>query len=84
MLARALNELAGTDLTHDLPAIRAPITVVYASSDRRLAPALDRDFARAYAPAHGARLIRIDGSGHMIMFDQPARFAAEVRAFLAR
>jgi len=83
-VARTMNELAAIDLTPSLPGIRAPMTVVYASFDRRAATALDRTFARAYAGARGARFVRIDGSGHMLMLDQPERFAAAVRAFLTR
>ena len=81
---RAMRELAVTDLAADLPRIRAPLTVVYASSDRQANAAIDRQFARAYASARGARLIRIDGSGHMVMLDQPARFRSELAAFLRR
>jgi N-formylmaleamate deformylase len=84
VVARATNELVVIDLTSDLPRIRAPITVAYASPDRRAAAALDRVFARAYAGARNARLVRIDDSGHMVMFDQPARLASAVRTFLAR
>ena len=47
------------------------------------APAVDRAFATAFAPVRGARLVRIDGSGHMIMLDQPARFGRTLREFLA-
>jgi N-formylmaleamate deformylase len=84
VVARAMNELAAIDLTGTLPRIRAPMTVAYASLDRRAAAALDRVFARAYAGARGVRLVRIDNSGHMVMLDQPGRLAAAMRAFLAR
>jgi len=84
VVARTMNELATIDLTGTLPSIRAPMTIAYASWDRRAAAALDRTFARAYAGARGARFVRIDGSGHMVMLDQPARFAAAVRTFLTR
>jgi pimeloyl-ACP methyl ester carboxylesterase len=82
VVARATHELAVTDLTPELPRIAAPLTVVYASPEPRQTPRLDREYAGAYAPRRGARLVRIDRSGHMIMFDQPARFHAELRAFL--
>ena len=84
VVARAMHELATIDLTRELARIRAPLTVVYASPDRRAGAAIDRTFSAAYAGARGARLVRIDGSGHMIMFDQPARFQAELRDFLRR
>jgi N-formylmaleamate deformylase len=84
VVARATHELATTDLTPTLPAIRAPLTIVYAVPDRVTQAAIDRSFAGAYARAPGAHLIRIEGSGHMVMQDQPARFRAALREFLAR
>lgn len=84
VVGRAMSELSNTDLTPQLPRIRAPLTVVYAVSDPRGRAAVDRSFAAAYAPARGARLIRIDHSGHMVMFDQAAPFQRAMRAFLTR
>lgn len=82
VVARAMDELAAIDLTPQLPRIAAPLTVVYASPTPQARAVLDRDFARAYAPARSKRLVRIDGSGHMVMLDQPARFQVALRAFL--
>jgi N-formylmaleamate deformylase len=82
--ARVTRELMRTDMTAQLSRIRVAMAVVYASPDPRAAAALDRQFARAYAPARNARLMRIDGSGHMVMLDQPARFRAALRGFLGR
>jgi len=82
VVGRAMRELATLDLAPRLGRIRAPFTVVYASPDERAADALDRAFRDAYASVRSARLVRIDGSGHMIMFDQPARFRDAVRGFL--
>ena len=84
VVGRAMRELATTDLTRELPRIRAPLTVVYASPDERAQAALDRTFEDAYDTARNARLVRIDDSGHMVMFGRPERFREEVRAFLAR
>jgi pimeloyl-ACP methyl ester carboxylesterase len=83
VVARATHDLALTDLTAALPRIRAPLTVVYACAEPSLCPGLDRSFAEAYAGDPAAHLVRIDGSGHLIMADQPARFAVALRAFLA-
>jgi pimeloyl-ACP methyl ester carboxylesterase len=82
--ARAMHELAATNMTGELPRIRVPFTVVYASPDPRANAVIDRNFTRAYAPARAARLVRVDHSGHMVMQDQPARFQAALRDFLAR
>lgn len=84
VVARAMQELAALDLTADLPRLAAPLTVVYANRDERSRARTDAAYASAYAGARNAELVRIDGSGHMIMFDQPARLAQAVRAFLAR
>ena len=82
VVARAMHELARIDLSADLRRLRAPLTVVYASPDRRAQAAVDGSFAGAYSAA-GARLVRIDNSGHMIMLDQPVRFRQALNDFLA-
>jgi len=84
VVGRAMNELAAIDLTGRLPAIRAPLTVVYAAQSARLGPAADRRYRRVYAGARSARFVRIDNSGHMIMVDQPERLQEAVRDFLDR
>lgn len=84
VVARASHELALIDLGPELPRIRAPLTVIYASPDPQARSATDRTYADAYREKHGARLVRIDNSGHMIMDDQPERFRAELRAFLGQ
>lgn len=84
VVGRAMNELAALDLTDRLPEIHAPLTIVYASPGAGMGPATDRRFHRAYAEAHDPRFVRIDGSGHMIMFDQPGRLEAAIRDFLGR
>jgi pimeloyl-ACP methyl ester carboxylesterase len=80
--ARATHELALTDLTPELPRIAAPLTVVYASLDPSRRAADDARYRVAYRGKRGVRLVRIDDSGHMIMYDQPARFRDAVKAFL--
>ena len=84
VVGRALHDLALTNLSAELSRIRAPFTVVYAVSDPRARPAIDRSFQRAYAAAPRVRLVRIEGSGHMVMLDQPARFRAAMAEFLSR
>ena len=82
VIARTMNELAAMDLTGRLPNIRVPLTIAYASPGAGAGPTVDRRFRQAYAGARGPRFVRIDGSGHMIMFDQPARLEAAIRDFL--
>ena len=82
VVARAMHDLGTINLTADLPRLRAPLTVVYAAPNPETRASVQRAFADAYRGARGARLVRIDDSGHMIMADQPARFAREMRDFL--
>jgi pimeloyl-ACP methyl ester carboxylesterase len=82
VVGRALEELAATDLTTELPRIRAPITVVYAVPGQSLRAETDARFAAAYRGRPGTHLVRIDDSGHMIMFDQPAKMRAAMEEFL--
>ena len=85
VVGRSLEELLSTDLTPELPRIAAPLTVVYACP-RTLAftcSGIGRTFSKAYARRPGTRLVRVDGSGHSIMLDQPGKFQAALKAFLA-
>jgi len=84
VVGRAMHELSSLDLTADLPRIRVPLTVVYASPNERSRARYEASYTSAYAGARGAELVRIDGSGHMIMYDQPARLHQAIREFLAR
>ncbi|HWH23198.1 MAG TPA: alpha/beta hydrolase [Allosphingosinicella sp.] len=86
VVARAMHELALTDLAPELPKIGVPMTVLFASpaagtpEHARIAA----NYRSAYAGAKGAKLKAVPDSGHMIMYDQPERFRAELKAFLAR
>jgi pimeloyl-ACP methyl ester carboxylesterase len=83
--ARAFHELIVTDLRPELPRIAAPVTVLYVNppGSPMTAAQMEAGYAAAYAGLKAAKLTRIDDSRHFIMFDQPDRFAAEVRSFLA-
>jgi N-formylmaleamate deformylase len=82
VVARAMHDLGTIDLTGDLPRLRAPLTVVYAVRNQEAAAATGRAFADAYRGARGARLVPVPDSGHLIMVDQPGRFAKALREFL--
>ena len=82
LVGRALHDLARIDMTNRLAAIRAPLTIVYGAPDPQARAAIERTFTSAYGRARGARLVRIDGAGHMVMLDQPTRFNAALRDFL--
>ena len=82
--ASAFRELIATDLTPELPRITAPLTVLYVkfNDPRMTVDMVDGIYRAAFANRPGTVLKRIDDSAHFIMLDQPARFAAEVNAFL--
>lgn len=83
VIARALTELAHTDLAPQLPRMAVPMRIVYAvpgDADGRAA-AIQR-YRAAYAGVRTASLLPIGPSGHMVMADQPAAFAQALRTFL--
>lgn len=83
VIADALDELAALDLTPRLPTIRQPITVVPAiPADPDTAGAFLARARSAWRSAPTARIVPIRPSGHMVMLDQPAKFADAVRGFL--
>ena len=84
-MASAIREVMTTDLRPGLAAMTTPVWVVYAADADGGAPAAMADgvWGREYATLPGARMVRVDGSRHFIMADQPARFAAIVDQFLA-
>ena len=82
--ARAYRELIVTNLIPELPKITVPVTVLYVQpASVPIAPAqFDAGYKAAYAPLRNLQLKRIDDSAHFIMWDQPQRFQAEMKAFL--
>ncbi|WP_292098810.1 alpha/beta hydrolase [Brevundimonas sp.] len=84
-MAAAIREVMTTDLRPGLAAMTTPVWAIYASDADGGAPAAGADavWGREFAPLPGVRLIRVDGSRHFIMADQPARFAELVDQFLA-
>lgn len=84
-LASAIREVMTTDLRPGLAAMTTPVWAVYAADADGGAPAAmaDATWGREYSTLPGVRLIRVDGSRHFIMADQPVRFAAIVDQFLA-
>lgn len=82
--ASAFRELIVTDLRPELGRITAPTTVLYVrfNDPRMTNDMVDGIYRASFATLPGATLTRIDDSAHFIMLDQPARFAAEVNAFL--
>ena len=81
-VGEALVEDATTDVRSDLPAIKQPVTVLYAVSSPANKGMADGLYSEAYKGLAGVKLVGVDNSEHFIMLDQPERFAAAVEAFL--
>lgn len=84
-MAAAIRDVMTTDLRPGLAAMTTPVWAIYAAdADGGPPPAMaDGLWTREYAGLPGVRLIRVDGSRHFIMADQPERFAELVDRFLA-
>lgn len=82
--AQAFHELIVTDLGPELPNVTAPVKVLYVTpagipfTDEQI----DGFYKMVYAPLKQVELVRIPGSAHFIMYDNPARFVEELKAFL--
>ncbi len=83
-LATAIREVMTTDARPGLAAMTVPVTALYASDADGGAPAAMADavWTREYTALPGVKLIRVDGSRHFIMADQPEAFAGRVDDFL--
>lgn len=81
--AQAMYEVMTTDMRGEVANVETPITVVYAY-DAAMGPEamIDGFYRSQYAPAPHVNFVRVDGSYHFIMFDQPAAFEAAVADFL--
>lgn len=83
-LATAIREVMTTDARPGLAAMTTPVTALYAADADGGAPAAMADamWGREYAALPGVKLVRVDGSRHFIMADQPETFAGLVEVFL--
>ena len=84
-MASAIREVMITDLRPGLATMTTPVWAIYAADADGGAPAemAEALWSREYASLPAVRLVRVDGSRHFVMADQPARFAAIVDGFLA-
>lgn len=84
-LAQSLYEVMTLDLRPRLPAITAPVTVVYGWSRDDASPRAHVDglFRQSFAGLRTpASFERIEGAEHMVMIDRPAPFMEAVDRFL--
>jgi len=83
VVAQAMYDDMVTDMRPRLKDITVPVTVLYPQDDRLLPAAqANKMYAESYAGTGKLTLVRIPGSYHFIMQDQPARFRAELERFL--
>ncbi|WP_395942712.1 alpha/beta fold hydrolase [Brevundimonas sp.] len=84
-LAAAMRDVIVTDARPGLAAMTTPTIALYAADADGGAPAAlaEATWTREWAGLPGVKLIRVDGSRHFIMADQPERFAELVDQFLA-
>ncbi len=84
IVARAAYEDMTTDIRPQLPKIKIPVTMLYPWDARSGFPqaATDRLYQENYAALPDKKIVRMDGSFHFIMLDQPEQFAAQVDLFL--
>jgi pimeloyl-ACP methyl ester carboxylesterase len=84
-VASAMKDVMTTDARPGLAVMTTPVTALYAADADGGAPAAMADgmWGREYSALPGVTLIRVDGSRHFIMADQPERFAELLDAFLA-
>ncbi len=79
VVAQAMYEDMVTDIGPELGQVSAhPFTVLYAAGADGAAQVWEPAYART-----PAKLVAVPASYHFIMLDQPERFAAEVKTFLA-
>lgn len=87
LVARTYGDIQATDLRAELKAVTAPVTVLYVKPAMAAAvpdDQFDGIYRTQYANVPGVTLTRIPDAAHFIMLDAPARFAAEVKQFLAK
>jgi pimeloyl-ACP methyl ester carboxylesterase len=77
---RAMSRAVTPDFSDVLDGVRVPTLLLWGDDDKR-SPLQCGEMMRGRIP--GARLVVIPNAGHVSNFEQPGRFNAEVRAFVA-
>ena len=85
LVVEAMVEDMLTDLRGDVAKIGTPTLVLYEYDSGMQQPdpaAFEAAMKAGYAPMPHVTLVRVDGSRHFIMYDQPVKFDAAVEGFL--
>jgi pimeloyl-ACP methyl ester carboxylesterase len=78
-LGRAIRQLLGVDWTDKVRRIQSPTLIVWGELDTIVPPEVGRRLA---LDVPGARLVTLDGCGHVPMWERPEAFNTAVLAFL--
>ena len=85
VVVEAMVEDMQTDLRGDVATIKVPTLVLYEYDPTLQQPdaaTYEASVKAGYKPMPDVTLVRVDGSRHFIMYDQPAKFDAAVEGFL--
>jgi len=85
VFADAMYEDLITDLRGDIAGIKTPMLLIYpydATSQGADPAKVDALYQGSYQAKPNVTLVRIDGSRHFIMYDQPAKLDAALEGFL--
>jgi pimeloyl-ACP methyl ester carboxylesterase len=85
VVVEAMVEDMQTDLRGDVGSIKTPTLVLYEHDPTLTQPdpeAFEAAMKAGYKPMPNVTLVRMDGSRHFIMYDQPAKFDAALEGFL--
>ena len=85
VFANTMAEDLETDLRGDVATIKTPTLVLFAvdaSSKQPDAAQYEALVRSVYKPMPNVTLVKMDGSRHFIMYDQPAKFDAALEGFL--
>jgi pimeloyl-ACP methyl ester carboxylesterase len=85
VVVEAMTEDMMTDMRGEVAKIQVPTLVLYEYDAAMKQPdpaAFEAAMKAGYAPMPHVTLVRVDGSKHFIMYDQPAKFDAALEAFL--
>ena len=85
VVVEAMVEDLETDMRANVAAIQTPTLVLYEYDPTLQQPdaaAYEASMKAGYAPMPHVTLVRMDGSRHFIMYDQPAKFDAALEGFL--
>ncbi len=88
VVVEAMAEDVATDLRPEVANIKVPALMLYPANSTAAtqlaggADKVDAIYQGQYKPMPNVTLVRIDGSRHFIMYDQPAKFDASLEPFL--